>query len=100
MNDRRKLKLPEGVTAEQIVAICAKHGAHNVRVFGSFARGEAKRGSDLDLLVDLESGRGVFGLIELQDDLRGSLPCNVEVLTEGFLSPYFRETVLREAVRL
>ena len=100
MNERKATNLPEGATAEQIIAICARHGARNVRVFGSFARGCAGKDSDLDLLIDLEPGRGVFGLIELQLELQEALHCRVDVLTEGFLSPHFRETVLHEAVRL
>jgi predicted nucleotidyltransferase len=42
---------------EAILCICAKHGARNVRVFGSVARGEADEQSDIDLLVDMEPGR-------------------------------------------
>jgi predicted nucleotidyltransferase len=41
-----------------ILRTAARHGAHNVRVFGSVARGEAHEQSDIDLLVDMESGRG------------------------------------------
>jgi len=46
----------------EILSICAKHGAKNVRVFGSVARGEADEQSDIDFLVDLESGRTLMDL--------------------------------------
>jgi predicted nucleotidyltransferase len=54
----------------EILAICAKHGAKNVRVFGSTARGEADEQSDIDFLVDLESGRTLLDLGGLQYDVR------------------------------
>lgn len=54
--------LSEALTPERLAALrelAAKHGVKDLRVFGSYARGEAKRESDLDLLVDIEYGRGV-----------------------------------------
>ena len=47
---------------EDILRIAAQHGAHNVRVFGSVARGEAGPDSDVDLLVELESARSLLDL--------------------------------------
>jgi predicted nucleotidyltransferase len=54
---------------EEILRVCAKYGAHNVRVFGSVARGEADELSDIDFLVELEPGRSLFDLGGLQYDL-------------------------------
>lgn len=45
---------------EEILRVCAKYGAYNVRVFGSAARGEADEKSDVDFLVDMEAGRSLF----------------------------------------
>jgi hypothetical protein len=53
----------------QILEVCAKHGARNVRVFGSAARGEADEASDIDLLVEMEPGRSLFDLGGLQYEL-------------------------------
>ena len=47
---------------EEILQIAARYGAHNVRVFGSVARGEAGPESDIDFLVDMEPGRSLFDL--------------------------------------
>jgi len=85
---------------EEILRVCAKYGAHNVRVFGSVARGEADELSDIDFLVELEPGRSLFDLGGLQYDLEQLLGCWVDVVTERGLKPRVRERVLREAVPL
>ena len=85
---------------EAILCICAKHGAHNVRVFGSVARGEADEQSDIDLLVDMEPGRSLLDLGGLLMDLQALLGQKVDVVTERGLKPRIRERVLAEAVAL
>ena len=78
----------------------ARHGASNLRIFGSVVRGEAESTSDVDLLVDMEQGRSLLDLIGLNQDLEELLECDVDVVTEGDLSPHFRHQVIREAVPL
>ena len=85
---------------EEIARIAAAHGARNVRVFGSAGRGEAGATSDLDLLVDMAEGRNLLDLIALSNELEDSLGVEVDVVTEGGLSPYLRERILSEAVAL
>lgn len=85
---------------EEIIGLAARHGALNVRVFGSAARGESRPDSDVDFLVDLESGRTLFDLGGLLTDLRALLGCKVDVITEKALRPRIRERVKREAVPL
>ena len=84
----------------EILALAARHGAHNVRVFGSLARGQAGPESDVDLLVDLEPGRNLLDLGGLLMDLRDLLHVPVDVGTEAMLKERIRERVLREAVAL
>ena len=84
----------------EILSIAARHGAGNVRVFGSVARGEAGPESDLDILVDLEPGRSLLDHAALLLDLEAALGCKVDVLTERGLRARVREAVLREAVAL
>lgn len=83
-----------------ILQVAAKHGAHNVRVFGSVARGEADEQSDIDFLVDMEPGRSLLDLGGLLVDLQDLLGQNVDVVTERGLKPRIRERVLHEAVAL
>jgi predicted nucleotidyltransferase len=85
---------------EEILRVCARYGAYNVRVFGSVARSEADEQSDIDFLVELEPGRTLFDLGGLQYDLEQLLGCPVDVVTERGLKFRMRERVLREAVPL
>jgi predicted nucleotidyltransferase len=85
---------------EAILRVAADHGAHNVRIFGSVARGEAGPESDVDLLVDLEPGRSLLDLGGLLMDLQGLLGERVDVVTERGLRQRIRERVLNEAVPL
>lgn len=82
---------------DEILTIAARYGARNVRVFGSMARGEARPGSDIDLLVDLEPGRSLLDHVGLWQDLEELLGCRVDVVVEGGISPYLEERVLAEA---
>lgn len=85
---------------EQILKIAAKHGARNVRVFGSVARGEADEKSDIDFLVELEPGRSLLDHAALLVELEELLGHRVDVVTERGLRPRVRDRVLREAVAL
>ena len=84
----------------EILRISAEHGARNVRIFGSVARGEAEAASDVDLLVDMEPGRSLLDLGGLLVDLQDLLGCPVDVVTEKGLRKRIRDEVLKEAVAL
>lgn len=85
---------------QAILRIAAKHGARNVRVFGSASRSEETSGSDLDLLVDLEPGRSLLDQVGLKQELEDLLRLNVDIVVEGGISPYLEERILSEAVPL
>lgn len=84
----------------QILGIAARHGARNVRVFGSVARAEADERSDIDFLVEMEPGRSLLDLGGMQSELESTLACRVDVVTEKALKPRIRGRVLREAIPL
>jgi predicted nucleotidyltransferase len=85
---------------EEIQRIAAKHGARNIRVFGSAARGDAKPDSDIDFLVDAGPETSSWFPAGLVLDLEELLGRKVEVVTEKGLSRYVRDYVLGEAVPL
>jgi predicted nucleotidyltransferase len=82
----------------EIQRIAAKHGARNVRVFGSVARGEARPDSDVDFLIDVEPVTSSWFPAGLVLDLEDLLGRRVEVVTERGLNHLIRDKVLREAV--
>lgn len=85
---------------DEILRIAARHGAKNIRVFGSVARGDADAASDVDVLVDMEPGRSLLDMGGLLMDLQDVLGCPVDVVTERGLRPRIRDRVLKEAVPL
>ena len=85
---------------DDILRIAARHGASNVRVFGSVARGEADEESDIDFLVDLAPDRSLLDLGGLWWDLNDLLGGKADVVTEQGLREHIREQVLQEAVLL
>ena len=82
---------------EQILRAAASHGARNVRVFGSVARGEADAQSDIDLLVEFEPERSLLDHAALWLELQDLLGCKVDVVSDRGIKPRIRERVLREA---
>ena len=85
---------------DAVLRIAAQHGARNIRVFGSVARGDSDQDSDLDILVEMEAGRSLFDMGGLLMELQDMLGCKVDVVSEKGLSPRIRERVLGEAVPL
>jgi len=82
---------------KEILRVSRQHGARRVRIFGSAARGQADETSDLDILVEMETGSSLLDIVAIQQDLEDLLGCKVDVVTESALSPYIRENVLKEA---
>ena len=85
---------------DDILDIAAQHGAHNVRLFGSTARGEDGPDSDVDLLVDTGPTTSSWFPAGLILDLERILGRRVEIVTDKGLNPHLRDRVLREAIPL
>jgi predicted nucleotidyltransferase len=85
---------------DEILKIADRHGVHNVRVFGSVARGEAGPTSDVDFLVEAGPSTSSWFPGGLIVDLEALLGRRVEVVTERGLHPQLRDGVLKEAVRV
>jgi uncharacterized protein len=84
----------------EILRVALAHGARNVRVFGSRARGEGGEQSDLDILVDLETGRTLLDLVRMKRELEELTHRDVDVVTDKGISPYLRDEILSQAVAL
>jgi len=85
---------------DEILRIASKHGARNVRVFGSAARGDADEGSDVDFLVEFEPGTSLLQHGAMIAELEELLGRGVDVAPEKTLHERLRDRVLREAVPL
>lgn len=85
---------------ELILNVAARHGARNLRVFGSVVSGQQRPDSDLDLLVDFDLGRSLLDHVALVQDLEDLLGQKVDVVTEKALHWYLRDRVLRQATAL
>lgn len=69
--------------APVIQMIAARHGGERIRVFGSVARGDARPGSDVDLLLDVAPGTGLLDVAQMEDELSDALPWRVDIMTSG-----------------
>lgn len=85
---------------EEILILATKHGAQNVRIFGSAARGDTGPESDVDFLVNMETGRSLLDVIGFLQDLEELIGRKVDVITDGGVSPYLRDKIYSEAIPL
>ncbi len=85
---------------QHILRVAARHGARDVRLFGSAARGESTAESDLDFLVAVGPDHSPWFPAGLVAELEALLGCDVDVVTEEGLHWYIRDRVLEEAVPL
>lgn len=85
---------------DDILRIAADHGARDVRIFGSVARGEDDDASDIDILVRLQPGVGLLQHAALVRELQDLLGRKVDVVSDRGLRQRVRDRVLREAVPL
>ena len=82
----------------KVLPILKQAGVTRSAIFGSYARGEADKESDLDILVDLPEGKSLFDLIDLKQTLEGLLGLKVDLLTYNLVSPLLRDYVFRDQV--
>lgn len=82
---------------EEILKLADRHGAYNVRVFGSVVRNEDNENSDIDLLVDFRPDIGLLEWSGLWIELEDLLGHKVDVATEKTLKNSIKDKVLKEA---
>jgi predicted nucleotidyltransferase len=80
----------------RLIDICRQNDVSMVGVFGSVARGEANKKSDLDLLVRFSKRKSLLAVVRLERELSEALGRKVDLLTEAAISPYLRERILKE----
>ena len=85
---------------ESIIRIAERHGATQVRLIGSVARGEARPDSDIDLLVTWREGTSLLDHAALMLELESLLGRKVDIASDGWVKPSIRESVYRDAIAL
>jgi predicted nucleotidyltransferase len=84
--------------AAGIAAFCRRHRIRKLSLFGSVLRDDFRPDSDIDVLVEFESGHTPgLAFFAIQDELSAILGREVDLNTPAFLSKYFRDQVLKEA---
>ncbi len=89
-----------GTLRQEVFAVAQRHGASNLRVYGSIAKGNKHSGSDLDLLVDLSPDQSLLDLISLRQELEDLLGCSVDVSEAESLHLLIRSEILQQAREL
>lgn len=75
-----------------------RFNVRRIGIFGSYARGDYNKNSDLDVIVEFDRPLGIFGLMDLEDYLKGMIGKNIDIVTKKTLKPSIRERVLKEAM--
>lgn len=88
------------VIKDKALPILREAGVTRSSVFGSYARGENKKNSDIDLLIDFPRGKGLFEFVGLQDKLKDVLGRKVELVTYNSIHPLLRDRILAEQVQI
>ena len=81
---------------KKLIEICRRNDIAMIGVFGSVARGEATKDSDVDLLVKFSKGKSLLTLVRLEREMSTALGRKVDLLTEAAISPYLRDRIKRE----
>jgi len=82
---------------EAVAAIAARHGASNLRLFGSVVRGDERADSDVDLLIDMDPDRGWSDYLRLAEELERFIGRRIDLVIARSLSPHFRPFIEAEA---
>lgn len=85
---------------DKALPILREAGVLRSSVFGSYTRGDYKKGSDIDILVDLPRGKTLFDLSDLQIKLEDALRKKVDLVTYKSLHPFLRDRILSEQIQI
>jgi|SRR3989338_5506358 len=85
---------------KKIIPILRKNDVVRAGIFGSYARGEAKKGSDIDLLIKFKGRKSLFDLVRLERKLKTNLKKDVDLLTYNSINPLLKGRILKEEAKI
>ena len=85
---------------KKIIPILRKNDVVRAGIFGSYARGEAKKGSDIDLLIKFKGRKSLFDLVRLERKLKTNLKKDVDLLTYNSINPLLKSRILKEEAKI
>ena len=83
---------------KKLISFLTKHGAKKIALFGSVARGEERADSDIDILAEFGEVKSLFEMVGIELDLADTLGKKIDLVTEGSLSPYIKDKVMKDLV--
>jgi len=78
----------------------SKMGVYTLAIFGSVASNQSKKSSDVDILIEFDAKKGLFGFVHLKDYLENLLDCDVDLVTKKGLRPALKKRVLSESRKI
>jgi uncharacterized protein len=92
----RKSPIPLG--KKKLSELCRHNDIVYLGVFGSFARGEVRPSSDVDLLASFSQAKSLIDLVRIEREFSQAIGRKADLLTEASISPYLRDRILKETV--
>lgn len=94
----KKLKEIMEILAAHKAELGSKYNVKEIGIFGSYVRGESKKTSDIDILVEFKEAIGLFKFLELEEYIGNLLGANVDLVSKKALKPIIGQYILKEAV--
>ncbi|MFH1413072.1 MAG: nucleotidyltransferase family protein [bacterium] len=85
---------------KKTIPVLAKHQVKKSSIFGSFAHGDNKKDSDIDILVELKDGKTLLDLVSLEMDIEKEINKKVDVITYNSIHPLLKDSILRNEIKI
>jgi uncharacterized protein len=85
---------------KKIVPVLEKYGVKRASVFGSFARGEEKKGSDIDILVKMPEDASLFDMVGLKKSLEKKTAREIDIMTYRSVNKFVKKYIVKDAIKI
>lgn len=95
-----KEKIKKNKVIIEIVKTLKKNGIKKASIFGSYARGESKADSDIDILIEPKKGRGLFNFAGIKLEIENKIKKKVDLVTYKSINPYLKPHIKKEQIKI